>query len=252
MQRIEHNGRLHATSATMVGLVLMLVALGGWYTRLVKLPTCAPPTTLGGSPYLKCHDLDNLEAIDASLAYKKPETKQPQKQRSAPPPEVKPEGVSHDENKVPDVVKKDEPVTKPTETVEDILNKHRNHDDDDDEIGKPTHDVGQFDGSEFGFADETKGDPYMIDLVKDLAWEYPKLLDASGTPVGCIHIQPDGKIVDTTMKAQSGNSTLDDAAERTLKSLKKLRDDNPQPVPQKLLDKGITEKWICFKFNAQG
>ena len=52
--------------------------------------------------------LEEMETIEASLAYKKPNApKQPQKPKTAPPPEVKPEGVSRDETKKPGACKAD-------------------------------------------------------------------------------------------------------------------------------------------------
>jgi outer membrane biosynthesis protein TonB len=48
-------------------------------------------------------ELGEMETIEASLAYKKPKAPvQPQKKVEEKQPEVKPEGVSHDEQKKPD------------------------------------------------------------------------------------------------------------------------------------------------------
>ena len=46
--------------------------------------------------------LKDMEAIEATIAYKKSPTKQPQKQTQPQPTIEKPEGVSRDENKKPD------------------------------------------------------------------------------------------------------------------------------------------------------
>ena len=122
------------------------------------------------------------------------------------------------------------------------------HDDDDTPVGKPTEDVGQFDGSEFGFAEETKGDPYFQKLIADLrsGWEYPKLLQGAGVPVGCVRLEGSGKVSDTLFKEKSGDGDLDQSVEVALKRLKKLRDESPRPVPDHLLKH--TTRWICFKF----
>jgi hypothetical protein len=199
-------------------------------------------------------NLDDMESIEASLAYKKPTPKQPQKPKQAPPPDVKPEGVSHDEQKKPDEVKKpDEPVKKPDQTVDDEYKKYqrKNTDDEDAEFGKPTEpDIGAFDGSEFGFATETKGDPYFQALVADLlkGWEFPELLSDTGTPVECLRLEASGKISDTLFKTKSGNAELDDSVEQQVKALVKLRDEDPRPVPDHLLKQ--TMRWICIKFTV--
>jgi hypothetical protein len=261
MQPIEHNGKLHGVAATVVTTLVVVLALGGWYTHLVKVQTCPKEplhTPLGVplpvAPWCKA-DLSGLETIEASLAYKKPDTKQPQKPKSAPPPEVKPEGVNHDDlAKPPDKPKKpDDPKSKPSDTPEDLYKKyHHQTDDDDNEVGKPTQpDVGQFDGSEFGFASETKGDPYFQKLIGDLVeagGEYPSLSSDAGNPVACLHIEPSGKIVDTLFKVRSGNQELDDWVERAMKSIKDKRDKDPDPVPDHLLKQ--VEKWICVKLGV--
>jgi outer membrane biosynthesis protein TonB len=197
--------------------------------------------------------LAEMEAIEASLAYKKPNApKQPQKHVKAPEPDAKPDGVSHDADKKPDPDKKpDEPKDKKPDPNADPLAKFKRHNEDDDsQTGKPNEDVGAFDGSEFGFAEETKGDPYFQKLVADLVagWEYPQILSASGVPVGCLHLSADGKVAETKFKDKSGDSQLDDSVDRALTKLQKARNENPVPVPTHLLKAAIT-RWVCFKFK---
>ncbi|MGE0870311.1 MAG: hypothetical protein AB7P03_17225 [Kofleriaceae bacterium] len=192
--------------------------------------------------------LDDMVVIEASLAYKKPNApKQPQKPKKTNP-EVKPEGVSRDENKpVEDKKdKKDEPKSK----NEDPLQKFRREEDDSTGTAEP--DVGAFDGSEFGFADETKGDPYVGRIVADLARQFnpPELARESGTPpIGCIQLLGDGTIKDTTFKQESGDD-LQPSSEQALKALVKLRNQNPIPVPTHLL-RQLTTRWLCFNFKTQ-
>jgi len=98
---------------------------------------------------------ENLVAIEASIAYSKTPQKQPQKKIVAPDV-VKPEGVNRDENKKPDEKKDDKkPDKKPD--LSDISKFH--HNDDDDQVGKPTTDPGKFNGNENGYAEETKMTP---------------------------------------------------------------------------------------------
>ena len=83
-------------------------------------------------------------------------------------------------------------------------------------------------------------------------FQFPEIAKAASIPVGCIHIQPDGKIVDTTFDSpigQKGDDDLQTAAEAALKELVKVRRANPEPVPSHLL--GITNQWLCFKFSVQ-
>ncbi|HPH67320.1 MAG TPA: TonB C-terminal domain-containing protein [Kofleriaceae bacterium] len=200
-------------------------------------------------------NLTEMEAIEATLAYKKPNTpKQPQKQFQPPPPDEKVEGMSHDDQKKPDDKKPDDkkPTSKTTDPNPDDYKKYLRTDSE-APIGKPTdEDVGAFDGSEFGFAEVSKGDPYFQKLVGDLlaGWEYPEILADAGVPVGCLHIDAAGKIVDTKFKEKSGSSELDDSVERALTAVKKARNETPAPVPTHLL-KQATTQWVCFKFKVK-
>lgn len=195
--------------------------------------------------------LDNMESIEASLAYKKPNApKQPQKQKRAPVPETQPEGISHDENKKPDPKepdKKDPP--KKADKVPDIDKFLGKHGDPDDEVGKTDDQVGAFDGSQFGIGDVTKGDPYFQRLVVDLAWEAPELAKSTSPPIGCIHLNSDGKIAETKFKEKSDDDVAT-LAEAALKALQQKRNANPEEVPTHLL-KQLTTRWVCFKFTVK-
>src|SRR6185503_1717612 len=123
-----------------------------------------------------------------------------------------PERVSHDDQKKPeDKPKEEKPVKNPEET--DPLAKYRRKDQDEDlEVGdvKDEH-PGVFDpDAPVGWAEETKGDPYFRQLISDLreGWEYPTILEDAGTPVGCMRLEPDGRISDTLFKKKSGNDEL--------------------------------------------
>lgn len=195
--------------------------------------------------------LMEMEQIEASLAYKKPNApKQPQKVKQAPNPEVKPDGVSRDENKKVDD-KKPDPLKeeKPSKIVDPLAKFHRPQDDDTD-TGKPMESIGAFDGSEFGVGDVTKGDPYFQRLVVDLAWAAPELAKSGAdAPIGCIHITADGKIPETKFK-DKGDDDIAVLAEAALSELKKKRNKDPEEVPTHLL-KALTTKWVCFKFTAK-
>ncbi|MBE7453337.1 MAG: TonB C-terminal domain-containing protein [Kofleriaceae bacterium] len=194
--------------------------------------------------------LADLEIIDAALAElpKKPE-QQPQKKTVAPPPPEKPLGVSRDEQAAP-VDRPEQP--KPRPPPPDLSSFARPNTDDDGPVGQPTEQpVGAFDGSEFGFGDETRGDPYLGAIKADLlrGWEYPEILSDVGTPVGCLHLEPDGKIEKWELREKSGNFELDDSVERALAKLEKLRDAKPRPVPGHLIP--LTRKWICYRMKVK-
>ncbi len=192
---------------------------------------------------------ENMEVIDAALAEKAPApVTQPQKKFRQPDP-VKPEGVSHDENAKPVDKPKDDPKD-PAIDIDKVLNRNRD-DDDDLDVGPTTQPVvGAFDGSEDGWGDETKGDPYLGALKSDLlrGWEYPEILSDVGTPIGCIHLEPDGTIPEVVLREKSGNDELDDSVERALKDLQKRREKDPKPVPAHLVPK--TRKWICYRMKV--
>ena len=195
-------------------------------------------------------DFGDMEAIEASVAYKKAPVKQPQKKVKEPDPVEKPEGVSHDETKKPPE-KKDEQKKPPKKDDTDPLAKFHHPTDDDSPTGNVKPDPGDFNGESYGWAAATTGHPFWRKLVADFrqGWEIPTIsaADAKVLPAGCFHITPDGKIQDTKFKEKSGNEVLDDSVQRGLEALKKLRNDNPIPVPNELLS--VTNRWVCFRFN---
>jgi hypothetical protein len=211
--------------------------------------------------------LEDMESIEASIAFKKEPQKQPQKKTSQP--EVKKdEGVSKDENKKPIEGCKLDADCKTDEKCKEghcVAKKEKvaqvdpkdpfkgiHHDDDDDNpTGKPVTEAGDFNGSEEGWAPITKGHPFWQGFAKDIHENFslPEISEANGIPVGCFHIAPDGKIVETKVKVKSGSPDLDQAAEHAIDAVKKLRNDNPTPVPTELL--GAINRWICIRFDPK-
>ena len=198
------------------------------------------------------HDdpLDKMEAIEASIAYKKAPAKQPQKKTRQADPTTKPLGVSRDENKKPDDKKPDDkkPDDKPDPNVK-IPDRRPT---DEEPVGKPVTDVGEFNDTKRGFAETTKGAPYFRELAADFHenWEFPKILSATGSAAGCLHVLANGTIAKTKVDPRSGDDALDDSIERALKKLETLRNKTPVPVPIELLEQA-TAQWICFKSNPQ-
>lgn len=233
------NGEMHVMAG--FGAVLLTAAL------------CVPTVFLTDSRAQTGPVLDDMESIEASLAYKKPNApKQPQKVKQAPPPEVKPEGVSRDENKKVDEKKPEEKKdeVKKSDTPVNPLDKYKRTQDPDSDTGDPVENVGAFDGSKFGMGDVTKGDPYFQRLVADLQWSAPELAKSGATPpVGCIQLTKEGKIPQTTFRSE-GDGDLQPLAENALKELQKKRNKDPEEVPVHLL-KALTTTFVCFKFTAQ-
>jgi outer membrane biosynthesis protein TonB len=196
-------------------------------------------------------ELKEMITIEALLARKSEKKKQPQKELKAPEPEVKPEGVSHDEKKLPPPKKPEDkkPPRKPDDKPVDIHKFHHASDDDPQSGAAPVTDIGQFDGSEKGFAPINAGNPYWQHLAADnhQAWQIPTISKVNGTPVGCFHIEADGKIAAVKFDAPSGDPILDDSVQRALKTVQKARNDKPQPVPTEQL--GVIKRWVCFRFD---
>lgn len=227
------DAEMHAVS--LFGAGLLTAAL------IVPIVWLTEPTGLEG-PALK-----EQEVIEATIAYRKTPQKQPQK-KTAPPPVEKPEGVSRDENKKPVEDKKDKkPEAKPDDS--NLFGKFERPAEDTGPATKP--DIGDFNGSEKGFAPESKGDPFFGRLRADMNFTFPEIAKAQSIPIGCIHLEPDGRIKAMTFDppiGMKGDDDLQTAAEAALAELKKTRAQNPEPVPTHLL--GITSKWLCFKFSV--
>ncbi len=220
-------------------------------TAVLTAALVAPVLFLTEAAKAQKSDFGEMEAIEASVAYKKAPVKQPQKKVKEPDPVEKPEGVSHDENKKPPEQKKEDPKKPPKKDDTDPLAKFHHPTDDDSPTGNVKPDPGDFNGESYGWAAATTGHPFWRKLVADFrqGWEIPTIsaADAKVLPAGCFHITPDGKIQDTKFKEKSGNEVLDDSVQRGLDALKKLRNDNPIPVPNELLN--VTNRWVCFRFN---
>jgi hypothetical protein len=91
-------------------------------------------------------------------------------------------------------------------------------------------------------------DPFSQQLADDFrrAWQAPSS-SSKVVPVGCIHLTPDGTIVDTKLKQRSGNDAVDDSVQRALDAVKADRNAHPRAVPTHLL--ALTTKWLCVRFD---
>lgn len=228
------NAEMHAVS--IFGTAVLTAAL------FLPMATCAPEDRVDG-PVIK-----EQQVIEATIAYKKAPQKQPQKKFQNPEVE-KPEGVSRDENKKPVEEKKDEEKKPPKVDESNPFGKFTRPSD--DAVGKPSDSPeGDFNGSEKGFAPESKGDPWFGRLRGDMSFTFPEIAKGTSIPIGCIEVKPDGRIAGITFDPPIGKPGEDDiqiAAEAALKELKKVRAQNPEPVPTHLLS--ITRQWLCFRFS---
>jgi outer membrane biosynthesis protein TonB len=233
-----NNSQLHGFA--LVGTIVLAGSLFGATLYMTETASAShvPP-------------LQEMMTIEASLARKAEKKRQPQKEVVAPEPTAKPEGVSRDEDKKPPDKPKEPKEDKPAkdDKIPDIKDFRRNVDDEPQPGAKPVTDIGQFDGSEIGFAPINAGNPYWQHLVAEFhkVWELPEISKVSGAAVGCFHIEPGGKIADIKFATPSGDETLDDSVQRALKATQKARNDKPQPVPTEQL--GVIKKWVCFRFN---
>lgn len=196
--------------------------------------------------------LEDMEAIEASIAVRKKPAKLPQKKmQEAAPKEEKVDKVNRDADRLPDPPK-DKPPNDPKIDPNDPLKNVKRRDlEDDTPAGPQTEETGAFNDNERGFADETKGHPFFQKVARDIndAWEFPKILSATNAAVGCLHITADGKIAKTKLE-KSGDSQLDQSVEEALKKVETKRNASPEAVPSDIL-KPATSRWTCFKFSPQ-
>lgn len=231
------DGEMHVMSLVATVVVTAgLVVPAWWYGSEASADASKPAEPI------------NMQAIEASIAIQKTPQKQPQKEFRAPNPEVKPEGVSH-EDKKPDKPKpKDDKPKPPDDTKLKPPPDRKSALDDDKPVGEQKAPAGPPSDNQRGFADVTKGDPFFQRVARDWAenFSYPGILDAEKLTNACIYFAPDGKIAGWKLLPKSGDDTLDDAAERGLKAIEKLRNANPEAPPTYLL-KQATTTWTCFK-----
>jgi len=251
-----------------MGIILAVVihgAIGGGAYAAYEVSDqreypCSEDTLPADAPL--CDAVGTFRVIEATLAaLKEDDTKQPQKKKSR----KKSKSATKEQ-----AINKSDPNAKPTKKpkrrddevsdkdINSILKKNRQDDEDDNEDdlddGKPTKKTrGQFHGHKHGFADVSKGDPYLQKLAADVynRWKVPTLETGKGATVGCIRIEPDGSIKATKLHAtkKSGNQRLDASVSIALKKLQKFRAKKKKEVPTHLSK--ITTEWLCFKFQKK-
>lgn len=205
----------------------------------------------------KCKEKDRFEGavtIEAALAFKNvdPKNKQPVKLKKKKFKQTE-KGVSRDPNAKPRDKTKD---PKHKVAVEDhevdplsVLEKNRSQDPDLSSTGvdeKPKE--GSASGSEWGTEREAKGHPYAGELRGRIhsVWDVPSLEKEGGQALGCVRLNPEGKIIDSKLKKRSKNSNLNRSVTLALKKAPKME----KPVPKDMLEL-LTVKGICFRFELE-
>src|SRR5262245_26233074 len=112
--------------------------------------------------------LEDMEAIEASIATRKKPAKLPQKKTQEAPPEPQADRANRYADKRPDPAKDKPhgPRIDPSAPLKSV--KRRDVPDDNTPTGPQTDDAGAFNEDERGFADETKGHPYLRLVARDI------------------------------------------------------------------------------------
>jgi hypothetical protein len=195
-----------------------------------------------------------MVTIEAALAIKGDDSEQVRKQSKRSQPRAEPDAIKPADSTTRTEKEPEQPQEKPdkdfTEDFEKYMKRYEGSDDaEDNESDAPnTTSGGQFDGSKHGFAEVSKGDPYMQKLAADIfsSWEVPTLEKGEGTAVGCVRLAADGSIVETDLWRATKNANIDRSVKLALDQLQKLRKPDEAPVPVHLMD--ATRRWTCFNF----
>lgn len=195
------------------------------------------------------HAIDEKDYIEAALMMKStPQNNQPQKARkktSVAPPTIDPTAK-------PTPTKK--PTPKPIEEEfdpEKLLAQERQRlgDPDGSEAAEDPTVPGPFNGSAEGWATETIGDPWFIDLYQQTmqAWELPTLERGTGKAAGCYRFRVDGTIEKVEIRQSSKNTNIDRSVQVALLTVQKQRQKKPVPIPKHLIRETVS-KWRCVPF----
>jgi hypothetical protein len=233
------DGELHVFAGAGVGLLS-----AGFVVMTLAYSSCSDADADSKAMH---NPLEDMETIEASIAYRKAPKKQPEKKTRAPE-EAKTKNITSDEVKQPPDRKKDESKRddKPKKPPPDRSKFDEDENAPVNEDQKP--DVGEFNDSVRGFAEVTAGEPFFRELAADFheIWQWPDIIKTQATAAACLHINADGTIEKTKVDPKSGEPQLDESLAAGLKQLETKRKNNPTPVPTYLI-KQATTRWICFR-----
>jgi type IV secretory pathway VirB10-like protein len=232
----------------ILGVVVTIILHGALGTSLALMERSD-----SSSSHQDSFDFENAQTVEAALAFKSAEPqKQPEMPKNVPPPPEEITGVSRDETKVvepkPEDKKPDKPPP-PDVNIADVLRKNRRYDPDEEirTVGADDTQTGSSGpGSEWGTEKEARGDAYVGELRGRVqtVWKVPSLEKGSGTTLGCVRLDADGKIVDRKVWKKSGIANLDRSVDEALREAT----DMDKPVPDYLMNL-LTKKGICFRFT---
>jgi type IV secretory pathway VirB10-like protein len=237
----KHDRNLEQHFGSMIGVVAVAVLIVFGIDRVQHMGDAAADTD---------KQPQKMIAIEASIAKKTSPQKQPEKQFRAPEPDPPKQGVAKDPDKLPPPKKdKPPPPKKNTNDPKPIKPPDRTGDLD-APVGPVKDPVGPPSDNKRGFASVTKGDPFFQNLAADINenFEYPRALETKQLANGCFYFNLDGTVAGWKLLPKSGDETLDDAVERTLKKVEKIRKTNPVAVPQHLQEQATTS-WTCFQLG---
>jgi outer membrane biosynthesis protein TonB len=232
----------------VVSVVGTMILQGALVAMLMVDPSCS-----GGSEAEARPSFADAEVIEAALAFKKvePQSKQPQKiKKNRKKPDV--QKVSRDENakvKPKEEKEKDKPPKPPS--LEDItaMNEDLAENDSESNTGADVDPVeGALDGSRYGWAAKSKGDPYVALLTGKIraAWDHPKFDKKGGLVVGCVRLNESGTIAKSEIRLTSENPTLNSSVKKALKNAESVG----EPVPDHLIVR-LVKKGVCFRFDPK-
>lgn len=202
--------------------------------------------------------------IEASLAYRSEKPSDlPQKETRRKPKKRPPKkaakvkkvapGTPEDKPDEPDETQEEEDFASQVNQYLDERQNQEETDEADDNWEEDNTDVepaGTFDGSKHGFAEVSRGDPYMQELAAQVygSWELTSLEKDAGEAVGCVRLAADGSVLAVDLwKEHKTNTNLNLSVNHALEAVKKKRTSGTKPVPVHLKD--ATTQWTCFKFS---
>ncbi|MBX3155253.1 MAG: hypothetical protein KF773_04580 [Deltaproteobacteria bacterium] len=202
--------------------------------------------------------IDKVNAIEAGLAAPSREQKKlPDKKTRAPEPEQKKEGLIKEKPPEKKEEKKKEekkeevkrpPIKKEADPETEIKRRPDPDANPDTRVGPVvTPNLGPPNNNTAGNRAVNTGDPFWARLSTDIHanFSYPAVLETKKIAMGCFYFNADGTPAGWRLIPRSEDDTLDDAVERALKSVDRLRKSNPEPIPNHLLNQATTQ-WNCF------
>lgn len=155
--------------------------------------------------------------------------------------------IAKDADQAPNTNKDEKPDVDPLKKTRSELFKKMQEENE----GSEATNEGSESGSKAGTANEAKGDPYIIGLVKVIgeAWTIPTTITDEDlkelSAEACLTILPSGELSNFKILRKSGNSQFDSSFEAALGSIRKV-----DPPPARFLGAATRGK-LCPTFSKQ-